>query len=152
TLAGYEQVLDLYILPVLGDRDIKSIRWGDVKTLIAEKQRDGYTKTKNRQGKAVRKVYSANTLRLIRSTLSSILSEAADEGIILTNPLIGQRQRRWGSKPAVSEVRVLSWEQKQIFETKLAELESGGWLSPSYATLLFLTLHTGLRPGEAQAL
>ena len=46
----------------------------------------------------------------------------------------------------------VSWEQKEVFETKLVELENTAQLSPSYANLLFLMLHTGLRPGEAQAL
>ncbi len=152
TYAGYEQVLDLYIIPVLGDRDIKSLTWTDMKSLIVEMQREGYTSTRKGQGKCVRKAYSANTLRLIRSTFSTVLSEAAEEGIIPTNPLIGQRQRRRGSKAAVTEVRVLSWEQKEIFETKLVDLENVAQLSSSYANLLFLMLHTGLRTGEAQAL
>ena len=47
---------------------------------------------------------------------------------------------------------MLSWEQKEIFEQKLAELDEAGQLSPSYAALLFLMLHTGLSPGEANAL
>ena len=152
TFASYEQVLDLYILPALGNRDIRSLTWQDVKALLNEKQHEGYKHTKRGTDKAERRSYSTNTLRLIRATLSTILSEAADEGIITTNPLIGQRQRRRGAKPAVPEVSVLGWEQKQIFETKLSELETAGHLSPSYSALLFLMLHTGLRPGEAQAL
>jgi integrase len=152
THAGYEQVLDLYILPALGDRDIKSLTWVDMKALVVEKQREGYSHLRKGHEKATRKQYSANTLRLIRATLSTVLSEAAEEGIIPTNCLIGQRQRRRGSKSAVAEVSVLGWEQKQIFESKLTELENAGKLSPSYVNLLFLMLHTGLRPGEVQAL
>ena len=52
----------------------------------------------------------------------------------------------------MAEVRVMSWEQKQIFEFKLAELENTRRPSPAYTALLFLMLHTGLRPGEAQTL
>ena len=122
TMAGYEQALDLYILPAIGDRDIKSLTWADVKSLIVEKQRDGYLFKKNGQEKAIRRPYSANTLRLIRATLSTVLSDAADEGIIPTNPLIGQRHRRRGIKTPTVEVSVLSWEQKQLFEEKIAEL------------------------------
>ncbi|MDF0642951.1 MAG: site-specific integrase [Nitrospira sp.] len=152
TYASYEQILDLYILPVFGDRDIKSLAWADVKSLLIEKQQQGYKHSRKGQERTIRRSYSSNTLRLIRATLSTILSEAADQGITSTNPLIGQRQRRRGGKSAVPEVRVLSWEHKQQFETKLDELEGAGQLSPSYSALLFLMLHTGLRPGEAQAL
>lgn len=152
TMAGYEQVLDLYIIPALGNRDIKSLTWVDVKSLIVEKQRDGYAHKKKGEEKAVRRTYSTNTLRLIRATLSTVLSEAAEEGVISTNPLIGQRQRRRGAKTPTADVSVLTWEQKQIFEAKIVELQNAGQLSPSYAGLLFLMLHTGLRPGEARAL
>jgi integrase len=152
TFASYEQVLDLYIIPALGDRDIKLLTWSDMKTLIVEKQHEGYSHAQKGQQKAIRRPYSANTLRLIRATASTILSEAADEGVIPTNPLIGQRQRRRGSKSVIPEVSVMSWEQKQIFENKLTELEAAVQLSQAYATLLFLMLHSGLRPGEAQAL
>lgn len=152
TYAGYKQVLDLYILPVLGKRDIKSLTWADVKALIAQKQRDGYSRGKTGQKDSIPTPYSTNTLRLIRATLSSILSEAAEEGVIPTNPLIGQRQRRRASKTIAVEVGAMSWEQKQVFESKLTELESEGKISPAYATLLYVMLHTGLRPGEAQAL
>lgn len=150
TYAGYEQVLDLYIIPALGDRDIKSLAWADVKNLIVEKQRDGYIL--KREGKGIRKAYSANTLRLIRATLSTVLSEAAEEGIIVTNPLIGQRQRRRGMKPPSVEVSVLSWEQKAAFESKIINMLSEGRLPQSYANILLLMLHTGLRPSEARAL
>lgn len=153
TFVGYEQVLDLYILPALGDRSIQSLAWVDVKSLIAQKQRDGYVyKHGKAEEKAIRRTYSTNTLRLIRATLSTVLSEAAEEGVISTNPLIGQRQRRRGVKTPVAEVRVLTWEQKQIFEAKIIDLQNAGQLSPSYAGLLLLMLHTGLRPGEARAL
>ncbi len=156
TYAGYEQVLGLYILPALGDRDIKSITWADVRALLAAKQSEGYTITR-KAGKETGHVitkqqsYSQNTLRLIRATLSSILSEAADEGVISTNPLIGQRRRR-GARAAAPEVKAMTWAQKQAFESKLLEMESAGQLSPAYATLLFVMGRTGLRPGEAQAL
>lgn len=152
TYAGYEQVLDLYIIPALGDRDIKSLAWADVKNLIVEKQRDGYVLKRKREGKGIRKAYSANTLRLIRATLSTVLSEAAEEGVIPTNPLIGQRQRRRGMKPPSVEVSVLSWEQKAAFESKILNMLSEGQLPQSYANILLLMLHTGLRPSEARAL
>lgn len=152
TYVGYEQVLDLYIIPALGDRDIKALTWADVKGLIVEKQRDGYIHKKNGEGKGVRKAYSANTIRLIRATLSTVLSEAAEEGVVPTNPLIGQRQRRRGMRPPSVEVSVLSWEQKAVFESKILNMLSEGQLPQSYANILLLMLHTGLRPSEARAL
>ena len=156
TYAGYEQMLDLYILPALGTRDIKLITWADVKAMLAAKQSEGYRLTRKAKNKGEPSVtrkfsYRQGTLRLIRATLSSVLSEAAEEGLIPCNPLIGQR-RRWGSRVAAAEVNAMRWEQKQVFESKLTDMENEGRLSPSYATLLFLMLHTGLRPGEARAL
>ncbi|HKC96032.1 MAG TPA: tyrosine-type recombinase/integrase [Nitrospira sp.] len=156
TYAGYEQILDQYILSALGNRDIKSISWADVKALLVAKQNEGYATTKKAKQEGAEPVtkhfsYSQNTLRLIRATLSSILSEAAEDGVIPTNPLIGQRRRR-GAKAVAPEVKAMTWEQKQAFESKVIEMESTGLLSPAYAALLLLMLHTGLRPGEARAL
>jgi hypothetical protein len=51
TYAGYEQILRLYVLPALGDRDIKTIVWADVKKLLTAKQNERRISQKERQRK-----------------------------------------------------------------------------------------------------
>ena len=137
TQTGYRQILKLYVLPALGDRSLKSLTWANVKSLLNDKQREGL---------------SVHTVRLIRAVISSILTDAAEDNVIAGNPLIGQRRKRRASLTLSPEVTPLDWEQKQILETTLIELEEGGSLAPSYSALFRLSLLTGLRPGEARAL
>lgn len=46
----------------------------------------------------------------------------------------------------------MNWEQKEIFENKVNEMELSQLLSPAYAMLLRVYLKAGLRPGEGRAL
>lgn len=74
THANYTQLLSLYILPSLGNRELASVKWVDVRALLNEKQQAGL---------------SVNTVRLIRAVTSTILTDAAEEGHIPANPLLG---------------------------------------------------------------
>jgi integrase len=137
TFANYRQLLSLYILPRLGEQTVSAITWAQVRVLLTEKQQAGL---------------SANTVRLIRAVLSSILTDAAEEGLIPANPVLGQRRKRRGKHTSVKEVSPLNWEQKAAFEQQLTQLERENLLSPAYATLLRVYLKAGLRPSEGRAL
>ena len=137
THANYGQLLALYILPTLKECPIVSLTWGRIKTLLTVKQQEGL---------------SLNSVRLIRAVVSTILTDAAEEGIIPINPVLGQRRKRRASQVNIPEVHPFSWEQKQLFEAKLEDMERAGALSPAYAMLLRVYLMTGMRPGEGRAL
>ena len=81
-----------------------------------------------------------------------MLSDAADDGILLANPALnlGRRGRGRPDKLTASDrtrnIRPLSQQQLGVF---LAAAQAH---TPVYAPLFLLLAHTGLRPGEAFAL
>jgi integrase len=137
THANYTQLLRLYILPSLKDHDITQLTWGTIKALLMTKQQAGL---------------SVNSVRLMRAVISTILTDAAEEGVIPINPVLGQRRKRRASQITQPDVQPLSWEQKQIFEEELDQMEHRRSLSPAYALLFHVYLKTGMRPGEGRAL
>ena len=144
TVQSYAQLLNLHILPVLGDFKLSEITRPRVKTLLAAKRSSGLSK---------------NTVRLIRATLSTVLAEALDDELVKANPTSSVSRRR-GQKPnsTVAErqhaIRPLGDEELARFleaakhdrpERRRHAVHYG---SENYA--LFLTLaRTGVRPGEA---
>jgi integrase len=137
THRSYSQLIRLHILPAFRDRAITTLAWADVKALLNKKQETGL---------------SPNTVRLIRGVISSILTDAAEDGVIPANPVLGQRRKRRAHQVLTPEVYPMNWEQKRAFETKLDGREQDGLLTPSYAMLLRVCLMAGLRPGEGRAL
>src|SRR5438477_6768795 len=137
THRSYSQLIRLHILPGIGDRAITTLAWADVKGLLNKKQETGL---------------SPNSVRLIRGVISSILTDAAEDGVISGNPVLGQRRKRRAHQVLTPEVCPMNWEQKRAFEAKLDEREQDGLLMPSYAMLLRICLMAGLRPSEGRAL
>ena len=137
THANYRQLLVLYVLPTLRDCSMVDLTWGSIKALLTAKQLAGL---------------SVNSVCLIRAVVSTILTDAAEEGIIPGNPVLGQRRKRRASQVTAPDVHTFSWEQKVLFETMLSDMEREGSLSPTYAMLLRVFLMTGMRPGEGRAL
>jgi integrase len=138
TLASYGDNLRLHLLPEFGTMKVRALHRAHIKALLAHKLSDGLSK---------------NTVRLIRATLSVMLGDAVEDGIILINPAqgIGRRGRRQADAISQSErqkkIRPLSHEQ---LATLLATARAR---SSRRDYTLFLTLaDTGLRPGEALAL
>ena len=80
TLQGYEQLWRLHVMPAFGHVRLRDLDRGMIKSFLAQKRASGLGK---------------NSVRLIRSTLSVVLAEAVDDGIILMNPALqlGRRQR-----------------------------------------------------------
>jgi site-specific recombinase XerC len=71
TVANYEQMLALYVRPAFG--------WHRVRDLHRSAIRRWLTALRDRG-------LSKNTTRLARASLSSLLSDAVEEGILLANP------------------------------------------------------------------
>jgi len=137
TLMSYRQLFKLHILPAFGRIRLRELSRGMIKAFLARKRQAGLSK---------------NSVRLIRASLSVMLSDAADDGILLANPALnlGRRGRSRPDKLTASDrtrnIRPLSQQQLGLF---LAAAQAH---TPVYATLFLLLAHTGLRPGEAFAL
>ncbi len=136
TLAQYTQVLNLYILPKLGDVKVHAVDRGAVKALLAARREQGLSK---------------NTVRLIRATLSVMLGDAIDAGLCKVNPAQGLTRRGRKGPDTVTQgerqkqIRPLTVEQLDAF-LDAATGRRGEWT-------MFLTLaDAGLRPSEALAL
>jgi len=90
TFRSYRQLLRLRVLPALGHFRVRDTHRGHLKSLLAEKRRRGYAK---------------NTVRLIRAAISSLHSDAVDDGIIQSNPALGlaNRKKRRGDRISQTE-------------------------------------------------
>jgi integrase len=135
THQGYEQMLDLHVTPRLGDLKVATLDRSDVKALLATK----------------RETLSKNTVRLIRATLSVMLADAMEDGLLKTNPAQGLSRRGRKGPDTITQaerqkaIRTLTAEQLDAFLEAARTRPGEG--------ALFLTLaDTGLRPSEALAL
>ena len=137
TLKGYTQLLKLHIVPVFGRVRLRELSRGMIKGFLAKKRAMGLGR---------------NSVRLIRATLSVMLSDAADDSILLANPALnlGRRGRsrpdRLSASDRTANIRPMSQEQLGTF------LAAARRDTPVYAPLFLLLAHTGMRPGEAFAL
>jgi integrase len=116
---------------------LRELTRGMIRALLAQKRAAGLAK---------------NSVRMIRATLSVMLSDAVDDGIILANPALnlGRRGRSRADKLSAADrtrnIRPMSQEQLGAFLAATKEH------TPVYAPLFLLLAHAGLRPGEAFAL
>jgi integrase len=136
TVRNYKERLEGHVLPALGHLKVRELHRGHIKAFLAQKRGQGYAK---------------NTVRLMRSPLSVMLSDAVDDGLILANPAfqVGRhktsRADRLTSAERLQKVRPMTWEQRDAF---LAAAGS----ETRYVTLFAVLAKAGLRPGEAFAL
>lgn len=146
TWSGYREMLDFYILPALGKVTLGALDRKQVRSLLAAQQARGM---------------SANTLRLIRGTLSVLCGDAIEDGFATINPAQGL-SRKGRSGPGTirqvdrqREIRPLSVEQLAQFLAEVEAVKDRAWEADRvpYEPLLFHTMAaTGMRPGETLAL
>ena len=115
---------------------LRAIHRGHVKELLTKKHGAGLAK---------------DSVRLIRATLSGLLSDAVEDGLLHTNPIHGLRTRKLGRGVSPAErqqrIRPMTYEQLDTF-LKAAEAQC-----PPRDALYFLVMaDTGLRPGEGAGL
>jgi integrase len=112
--------------------------------------------------------YARDTVRLVRASISTVLSEAVDDELIAANPALrllaksGGKEARRQKSEATERVRAMDSETQQTFLETLNSLSEGkprkghGWRQDSHAPIysgLYVTLaKTGLRPSEAVVL
>jgi integrase len=131
-------MLDRHLVPAFGGLKLRMLHRRHIKDFLASKRAGGLSK---------------NSVRLIRATLSVLLSDAVDDGILFANPAQGitRRGRRGPDTITQAErqrkIRPMTSGQLETFLARArAERARRNWT-------LFLTLaDAGLRPGEALAL
>src|SRR5262245_16873525 len=79
TKRGYDQVLKHHLRPAFGALRVRVLHVGHIKTILAEKRAAGYSK---------------NMVRLMRATLSVMLGDAVESGLLVTNPVAQLTRRR----------------------------------------------------------
>lgn len=120
----YERTLRLHVIPVIGSRQLGTLRRSDIQGLVAALVTAGY------KPKTVE-----NVLRLVRA----ILNAAVDDGLIATSPC------RKIVRPSVEDRHVVPLPLDAV--RRAAEV-----ISPRMRALVLLSVGTGLRQGEALGL
>jgi integrase len=128
TRENYLGNLNNYILPVFGKIPINEIKRKDLKHFF---------------DRLLSKGVAVNTVSLIRSPISGVLSHALDSELIEHNPIIGLKL----GKKTTLEFEPLSKEDV-ILLLESAQQYEGGVYYPS----VLLALRTGMRIGEIRAL
>ena len=129
TRENYLSNLNNYILPAFGSIPIDEIKRKDLKTFF---------------DKLLSKGMASNTVSLIRSPISGVLSHALDSELIENNPIIGLKLIQ---KKTALEIEPLSKEDVvPLLES--AQRYEGGTFYPS----ILCALRTGMRIGEIKAL
>jgi integrase len=151
TLQGYQDMLDRYILPRFESMKLAALDRAAIKALLADKLAKGRTRQPAEGRPPAPAGLSKNTVRLIRATLSVMLADALDEGLIKSNPAQGLSRRGRKGPGTIThaerqkKIRPLTQEQLRAF-LGAAQSRVSEWT-------LFLTLaDTGMRPSESLAL
>ena len=133
TRRSYEQNLRLHILPAFGAIQIAHLRVGSLRSFLLEKLGSGL---------------SDNTVRIMRATISTMLSAAVDDELLIANPAFGLGRRLAPSRrpDEDDEVRAMTAEQLERF------LGAATHHDQRQYPLFLLLARTGLRIGEALGL
>ena len=127
----YRFNLDLHVVPILKSQPIGSIVRADCRKVLAECRK---------------KKLKIGSLQGIQRTLSAVLSQAVEDGILPANPAFRMgRHLRKGDEPR-REVHPLTWEDADNFLSTIKQ----HW--PDFYAFFLCALRTGLRLGELCAL
>jgi integrase len=157
TRGSYAQLLKTHVLPTLGSMRLRALHRRHVKTLLSAKRaarlprKRGLVGTQSSEPAPVKVGYSKNTVRLIKAALSTVLSDAVDDGYLETNPAFGAGRKR-GKRAEVltqadrlQKIRPMSWQDRDVLLAASAPRRR-------YHALFSVLTKAGLRPGEAFAL
>jgi integrase len=135
TWDSYSRNLKLHVLPVLGGRQMQAITVGHLNALYQSLLSDGNHARKGG--------LSPKTVRYIHTTLSKLLSDAVDLGLVARNVATSAKAPKAG-KSSVGEMRFWTPEELDGF----LGFVRADWLYPFW----HLTAMTGMRRGEVLGL
>jgi integrase len=159
TRCSYKQLLKTHVIPTLGAVRLRDLHRRHVKTLLGAKRAERLPRKRKRVESqlgepgsvAVKVGYSKNTVRLIKAALSTVLSDAVDDGYLETNPAFGAGRKRGKRAETLTQaerlqkIRPMSWQDRDAFLAAAAPQRR-------YHALFSVLTKAGLRPGEAFAL
>ena len=122
TVAIYESLLRIHILPDLGKRPMSTVRRIDVEQWLTTKRKQGL---------------SGSTLSKMKSLLGRLFSSAVDNNVVTNNPVLGIRST--GLKPAKPKPVLTQTEVEALITV----------LPSEYRALARTLAYAGLRPSEA---
>jgi integrase len=151
TVARQEIDLRRHLLPRLGARKVREVYRPAVRSFLLNLLATGESAQgvrPGREGKRTVKRLARGSVRSIYTTLSAVLTEAVERGLLQANPVRGlwRSLSKSAKAEAVEQVKALTPEQAGAFLAAAREHAPDHY--PFFATLLL----AGLRPGEALAL
>jgi integrase len=136
TVKSYKELYRLHIGPALGSIGLAELRRAQVKVLLIEKKNQGL---------------SRNTVRLIQACVSTMCSEAVEDGMISSNPALSLMRwvvgRNDNANPEGRHAAIRPFSEAELEQVLSATKE----VSPRYFPFLLTLARTGCRPGEALA-
>ena len=136
TLQSYRYLYSTHIAPPLQSLKLRDIHRVHIKSLLAAKHESGLSKS---------------TVRLIRATLSVMLADAVDDGLLKTSPAAIPSRRRGHKGNGAMSASERAKAVRPFSEAELTRILSCPVASDCGAIFLLLA-RTGMRPGEALAL
>ncbi len=130
TKEGYEDALNLHIIPVFGDKSITEIKKGAIKNFLFDKLNQGY---------------SISTVKQMKNVIAGVFNKAVDDEIIPANPAHILRDVFNGKKGKES-IDPLDRDELNLLLNAVQENYS------EHHALFLLLARAGLRIGEALAL
>lgn len=134
TYNRYQGLIEMHIVPALGDRDISSLSRKEIQNFLINQKKDGNMRSKE--------TLSATSTNMMLSLLNLAFEYACDMEYIKENPCIRIRRARADTK----KVEAFSTDEQRAVEAEIAK--SGDRRLHG----IILCLYTGLRLGELIAL
>src|SRR6185503_2843209 len=111
TWRSYKQNLDKHVLPSLGHIKVRDLKVSHIARFLAEKR-------KARYGAGEGKPYSRTALRLMKASLSSVLTDAVElDGLLKSNPALAISSRKKRNRVGFQrpEVNAMTIKQRDAF-------------------------------------
>ena len=134
TYNRYQGLIEMHIVPALGDQDISSLSRKEIQNFLINQKKDGNMRSKE--------TLSATSTNMMLSLLNLAFEYACDMEYIKENPCIRIRRARADTK----KVEAFSTDEQRAVEAEIAK--SGDRRLHG----IILCLYTGLRLGELIAL
>ena len=134
TYNRYQGLIEMHIVPALGDRDISSLSRKEIQNFLINQKKDGNMRNKE--------TLSATSTNMMLSLLNLAFEYACDMEYIKENPCIRIRRARADTK----KVEAFSTDEQRAVEAEIAK--SGDRRLHG----IILCLYTGLRLGDSIAL
>jgi len=131
TVKSYRESLNNYILPLMGQLPLRSIRRTTIKKLIANLARKGL---------------SRNSIRIVLATLRVVLNSAVDDEILAGNPAQKVGKFTKSRTERQQDIHPLTSEELTLFLSAINKY------FPAYYPFFLTLARTGIRLGESLAL